>query len=70
MFTSSQMYDGASGKIVESLDAQPALLVPGPVGRHGVDEAGDHDAVDDVGAKVAALGKGTWKNAGKSVSQS
>ena len=53
------MYDGASGKIVESLDAQPALLVPGPVGRDRVDEAGDHEAVDDVGTEVAPLCQGT-----------
>ncbi len=49
------MNDGPAGEIVKPFDAQPALLVPGPVCRHRVDEAGDHDAVHDVGAEVASL---------------
>ena len=46
------------------MDAEPALPVPGPVGHHGVDEAGDHDGVDDVGDEVAALGEGAGDEGG------
>lgn len=34
---------------------QPSLVVPGPVSNDGVDESGDHDAVDDVGNEVTPL---------------
>ena len=51
------MNDCTSGKIVEAFDPQPALVVPGPVGDDGVDESGDHDAVDDVRDEVATLGQ-------------
>ena len=31
------------------------MVVPSPVSNDGVDEPGDHDAVDDVGDKVTPL---------------
>jgi hypothetical protein len=49
------MNNRASGKVVKPFDVKPALLVPGPVRDDRVDEAGDHDAVHDVGAKVATF---------------
>ncbi len=49
------MNNRASCKVVKPFDVKPALLVPGPVRDDRVDEAGYHDAVDDVGAKVATF---------------
>lgn len=42
---------------MESVDPEPALWVPGPVGYDWVDEASYHNAVDNVSNKVATLGQ-------------
>ena len=34
---------------------EPSLVMPRPVSNDGVDESGDHDAVDDVGDEVTPL---------------
>ncbi len=51
------MNDRASGKIMETFDPEPALVMPGPMCDDGVNEAGDHDAVNDVSDEVATLGQ-------------
>ena len=51
------MNDAAPRKVVEPFCPEPADGVPRPVRDNGVDEAGDHHRVDNVGHKVAALGQ-------------
>ena len=60
LFTTSEVNHSSASEVMEPLHAEPALLVPGPVGRDRVDEAGDHEAVDDVRTEVAPLCQGTW----------
>ena len=59
------MHDAAAGKVVEAVDPEPPEGVPRPVGQDGVDEARDHDGVDDVGHEVAALGQGAGDQRGR-----
>ena len=58
------MDDPGSSKVVVPHDPEPPLAMPCPVGDHGIDEAGDHDRVDDVGHEVAALGQGARHQGG------
>ena len=50
------MYHPTTGEVDESVYSKPSVPVPSPMGDDGIDDAGDHDAVDDVGDEIAALG--------------
>ena len=56
LVTSGEMNDSATGKVVKSIDVEPPFRMPGPMGDNWIDEAGDHDTVDDVSDEIAPLG--------------
>lgn len=53
--TSSEMHDSTSSEIMEAIDGQPSLGMPGPVCNDGVNETCDHDTVDNISDEIASL---------------
>ena len=54
--TSSEMNDSATSKVVKSIDVEPPFRMPSPMGDNGINEAGDHDTIDNVSNEIATLG--------------
>ena len=50
------MNDSATGKVVKSIDVEPPFRMPSPMGNNGINEAGDHDTIDNVSNEIATLG--------------
>ena len=62
---SAQVMDHSrASKVIITIDGQPALLRPGPVDHHGVDQGRDQGAVDKVGSQLAPLRHGAAHNSG------
>lgn len=55
--TSSQVNHTTAGKIMVAMNPKPPFSMPSPMGNHGIDEPGDHDAIHDVGIEIASFGQ-------------